>query len=84
MNCSEMILNINRDYEAIKDISDVTMQLRESARKYIVLSETYDRQELLSMIQSCNQKICVNMLDVLARREALNHIIEYELKRGNL
>lgn len=83
MNYGEMILNINKDYNVLNDISRNTGQLCEVIKRYLASSEnvTDNRYEQLLIIQRYNQAIYENILDVLARREALNRIIEFEIGR---
>lgn len=82
MNCGEIILNINRDYSVLNEISKSTGQLYEAIKRYLAFSGTAtgNRHEQLWVMQKCNQEIYENILDVLARREALNRVIEYEIK----
>ncbi len=82
MNYGEMILNINKDYNVLNDISRNTGQLCEAIKRYLTFSENAgNRHEQLLVIQRYNQAIYENILDVLARREALNRIIEFEIER---
>lgn len=83
MNCGEIILNINRDYNVLNEISVNNRRLCEAIKRYLTFPEnaTGNRHEQLLVIQRYNQAIYENMLDVLARREALNRIIEFEIGR---